>query len=57
MALMELVCETIDGASVHPGEIMKRALARRAASVILAHNHLSGVEEQRRADELISKRL
>ena len=48
---------TIDGASVHPREVVKRALARRAAAVILAHNHPSGVAEPSRADELITTRL
>ena len=32
----ELFAGTIDGASVHPREVVKRALARRAAAVILA---------------------
>ncbi|HUO96094.1 MAG TPA: DNA repair protein RadC [Steroidobacteraceae bacterium] len=35
----ELFTGTIDGASVHPREVVKRALARRAAAVILVHNH------------------
>jgi DNA repair protein RadC len=53
----ELFTGTIDGASVHPREVVKRALARRAAAVILAHNHPSGVAEPSRADELITVRL
>ena len=48
---------TIDGASVHPREIVKLALARNAAAVILAHNHPSGVAEPSQADELITQRL
>lgn len=48
---------TIDGASVHPREIVKLALARNAAAVILAHNHPSGVAEPSQADELITGRL
>jgi DNA repair protein RadC len=48
---------TIDGASVHPREIVKLALARNAAAVILAHNHPSGVAEPSQADELITARL
>ena len=35
----ELFRGTIDGASVHPREVVKEALARNAAAVILAHNH------------------
>ena len=53
----ELFNGTIDGASVHPREVVKRALARRAAAVILAHNHPSGVAEPSRADEAITARL
>jgi len=48
---------TIDGASVHPREIVKLALSRNAAAVILAHNHPSGVAEPSQADELITQRL
>jgi DNA repair protein RadC len=48
---------TIDGASVHPREVVKEALARNAAAVILAHNHPSGVAEPSAADELITTRL
>ena len=48
---------TIDGASVHPREVVKEALARNAAAVILAHNHPSGVAEPSQADEFITVRL
>ena len=48
---------TIDGASVHPREVVKEALAHNAAAVILAHNHPSGVAEPSQADELITHRL
>ena len=48
---------TIDGASVHPREVVKLALSRNAAAVILAHNHPSGVAEPSQADELITGRL
>jgi len=53
----ELFAGTIDGASVHPREVVKLALARNAAAVILAHNHPSGVAEPSQADELITGRL
>lgn len=53
----ELFRGTIDGASVHPREVVKHALARNAASVILAHNHPSGQAQPSRADELITRRL
>lgn len=53
----ELFTGTIDGASVHPREVVKRALYHNAAAVILAHNHPSGVAEPSRADQSITQRL
>jgi DNA repair protein RadC len=53
----ELFRGTIDGASVHPREIVKLALQRNSAAVIVAHNHPSGVAEPSQADELITQRL
>ena len=53
----ELFRGTLDGASVHPREVVKQALARNAAAVILAHNHPSGVAEPSQADEIITRRL
>jgi DNA repair protein RadC len=48
---------TIDGASVHPREVVRRALEHNCAAVIFAHNHPSGVAEPSQADELITRRL
>lgn len=53
----ELFRGTIDGANVHPREVVKEALSRNAAAVILAHNHPSGIAEPSQADELITRRL
>ncbi len=53
----ELFYGTIDGASVHPREVVSRCLEHNAAAVILAHNHPSGVAEPSRADEQITRRL
>jgi len=53
----ELFRGTIDGASVHPREVVKRALHHNAAAVILAHNHPSGVAEPSRADMQLTRRL
>jgi DNA repair protein RadC len=53
----ELFRGTIDGASVHPREVVRRALAHNAAAVIFAHNHPSGVAEPSGADERITRRL
>lgn len=48
---------TIDGTSVYPREVVKRALEHNAAAMILSHNHPSGVAEPSQADERITKRL
>ncbi len=53
----ELFRGTIDGASVHPREIVKEALQRNSAACILVHNHPSGVAEPSQADELITQRV
>lgn len=52
-----LFAGTIDGASVHPREVVKCALKHNAAAVIFSHNHPSGVAEPSQADELITRRL
>ena len=48
---------TINGASVHPREVVKQALHHNAAAVILAHNHPSGVAEPSQADQQITQLL
>ncbi|MDX1444084.1 MAG: DNA repair protein RadC [Gammaproteobacteria bacterium] len=48
---------SIDGASVHPREVLREALALGAAAVIFAHNHPSGVAEPSAADRHITTRL
>jgi DNA repair protein RadC len=48
---------TIDGASVHPREVVRRAIDNNAAAVIFAHNHPSGVAEPSSADRQITQRL
>jgi len=53
----ELFRGTIDGASVHPREVVRRALVHNAAAVILAHNHPSGVAEPSQADIRLTGRL
>ncbi len=54
---VELFRGTIDGASVHPREVVKQALQLNAAAVIFAHPHPSGIAEPSQADELITHRL
>ena len=53
----ELFRGTIDGATVHLREILKRALELNAAALIAAHNHPSGIAEPSRADRNITRRL
>lgn len=53
----ELFRGTIDGAAVHPREVVREALECGAACVILAHNHPSGVAEPSAADQAITRRL
>ena len=53
----ELFRGTIDGSSVHPREVVRRALQHNAAALILAHNHPSGVSEPSEADRRITRRL
>ncbi len=57
IAFDELFRGTIDGASVHPREVVRRALHHNAAAVIFAHNHPSGVAEPSQADRHITQRL
>jgi len=57
IAFEELFRGTIDGASVYPREVLKRALAVNAGALIVAHNHPSGVAEPSSADEAITERL
>ena len=53
----ELFRGTLTQTSVYPREIVKRALARNAAGVILAHNHPSGVAEPSQADRWLTDQL
>jgi DNA repair protein RadC len=54
---VELFRGTIDGASVHPREIVKLALDKGAAACLLFHNHPSAVNEPSQADEFITTRV
>jgi len=57
IALEELFQGTIDGASVHPREVVRRGLECGAGAVIFAHNHPSGISEPSQADLRITERL
>ena len=53
----ELFQGTINGASVHPREVVKLALSKNAAAVIVAHNHPSGNAEPSKSDIAITRSL
>ena len=55
--LEEMFRGTLTQTSVYPREVVKRALEWHAGSVILAHNHPSGVAEPSRADEFLTQTL
>lgn len=48
---------SVDRASVHPREVLKRALAHNAAAVVLAHNHPSGHPEPSPSDLRLTEEL
>lgn len=54
---VELFQGTIDTSEVHPREVIKEALLRNAAAVILAHNHPSGIAQPSKADQRITRQL
>ena len=56
-AVEELFQGTIDGATIHPREVLVAVLRHNAAAVVLFHNHPSGVAEPSHADEAITRRL
>ncbi|HFC93167.1 MAG TPA: JAB domain-containing protein, partial [Leucothrix mucor] len=53
----ELFRGTIDSASVHPREVIRRAIHHNAAAVIFSHNHPSGVAEPSQSDQHITTTL
>lgn len=53
----EMFRGTLTQTSVYPREVVKEALRKNAAAVILAHNHPSGVAEPSRADEHLTQTL
>lgn len=57
IALEELFRGTLSQTSVYPREVVIRALALHAASVVLAHNHPSGSTQPSGADEALTKTL
>jgi DNA repair protein RadC len=57
IVLEEMFRGTLTQTSVYPREVVVRALALNAASVVLAHNHPSGNAQASRADEALTQTL
>ena len=57
IAFEEMFRGTLTQTSVYPREIVKAALARNAAAVILTHNHPSGVAEPSAPDQMLTQVL
>ena len=57
IVLEEMFRGTLTQTSVYPREVVVRALALNAASVVLAHNHPSGTTTPSRADEALTQTL
>ena len=57
IAFEELSRGTLDGTSVYPRVVVRRALGHNAAALVCAHNHPSGVAEPSPADRAITRRL
>lgn len=54
---VELFFGTVDGAEVHPREVVKQALLHNAAALVISHNHPSGNAEPSAADRALTARL
>lgn len=57
IASEEMFRGTLTQTSVYPREVVKAALQHNAASVMLAHNHPSGVTDPGQADLLLTRTL
>lgn len=57
ISFKELFQGTIDSASVHPREVVRHCIEQKAAAIIFAHNHPSGIAEPSQADQHITERL
>ena len=56
-AFEELFRGTVDGANVHPREVVRACLRHNASAVIFAHNHPSGIAEPSPSDCAITRDL
>ena len=53
----ELFQGTLNGATVHPREVVRSALFHNASALIIAHNHPSGIAEPSESDTTLTRRL
>ena len=54
---VEMFRGTVSQTSVYPREVVKEALARNSAALLLVHNHPSGAAEPSRADGILTPTL
>jgi DNA repair protein RadC len=57
IATHEISVGTVDASLVHPREVFRQAILDGASSIVVAHNHPSGLIEPSEEDVLITKRL
>lgn len=57
LAHEQMFTGTINACSVYPREVVKAALRHNAASIMLAHNHPSGVPEPSESDLALTRAL
>lgn len=57
IAMRTITVGTLDSVPVHPREIYADAIGDRAASVIIAHNHPSGIVQPSQRDVSITQQL
>jgi DNA repair protein RadC len=57
LKLEEMFQGTVAHTSVHPREVVRRALTLNASAVVVAHNHPSGVAEPSPADQNLTQTL
>jgi len=57
IAVDDLFRGTLDGASVHPREVLKAVIAHGSARVVLFHNHPSGNSDPSEADIRVTHKL
>lgn len=57
IAFEEMFKGTINRVEVHPREIVRESIKRNATSIILAHNHPSGISEPSLADKKITEKI